>query len=249
MKILDKIIKVDIEDLIPYHNNPKNHPQEQISKIASSIKNYGFTQPIVVDEKNEIIIGHGRYLASKQLNLDKVPVIKREDLTDRQIRAFRIADNKVAESEWDMDLLELELEDLADMETGFDIDEFNDIVGEEIADQENNEYTNKISSPQYFPIGIQPDISDLYKDDKYQELLTKIENAEEITEEQREFLKLTAQRHIIFNYENIAEYYAHAESEMQELMEALALVIIDFDDAIEQGFVEISEEVLSRYDG
>ena len=70
-----------------------------------------------------------------------------------------------------------------------------------------------------------------------------------ITEEQREFLKMTAQRHIVFNYENIAEYYAHADPEMQELIEELTLVIVDFENAIEQGFVEISEEVLSRYDG
>ena len=125
MRLLDKIIKIKTDDLIPYHNNPKEHPPEQVDKIASSIKNYGFTQPIVIDGDNEIIIGHGRLEAARKLGLEKVPCIQRDDLTDNQIKALRLADNKVAQSAWNMEALETELE-LIDGEefTGFDEDDF-----------------------------------------------------------------------------------------------------------------------------
>jgi len=115
-------------DLIPYSNNPKEHPDEQVKKIASSIKNYGWDQPIVVDGEGEIIKGHGRLQAAELLGLDEVPVIERADLSDAEARAARIADNRVAESEWDDDLLavELDLLDESDVNTeltGFDDDE------------------------------------------------------------------------------------------------------------------------------
>jgi len=117
-----------IESVIPYSNNPKDHPSEQVDRIASSIKNYGWDQPIVVDGENEIIKGHGRLQAAKKLQLGQVPVIKRTDLTESEIRAARIADNKAGESTWDIDLLGLEFELLDDSDfdlelTAFDEDE------------------------------------------------------------------------------------------------------------------------------
>jgi len=112
---------VDIDDLIPYSNNPKDHPSEQVDKIASSIKNYGWDQPIVVDGENEIIKGHGRLQAAKKLQLGQVPVIKRTDLTEAEAKAARIADNKTAESDWLDDELATELE-LLDENFDFDLD-------------------------------------------------------------------------------------------------------------------------------
>jgi len=103
-----------IDELIPYSNNPKEHPDEQVQKIASSIKNYGWDQPIVVDGGGEIIKGHGRRQAAQVLELDEVPVIVRDDLTDAEAKAARIADNKTAESEWVDDLLTIELEQVAE---------------------------------------------------------------------------------------------------------------------------------------
>jgi len=126
---------VDPDDLLPYANNPKEHPDEQIETIASSIKNYGWDQPIVVDADYEIIKGHGRQQAAKMLGLDEVPVIRREDLTDAEAKAARIADNKTSESDWNDDLLGAEV-GLLDGETdididslGFDDDELDDILG------------------------------------------------------------------------------------------------------------------------
>ena len=119
----DRVERVPRDELIPYSNNPKEHPDEQVKKIASSIKNYGWDQPIVVDGGGEIIKGHGRLQAAETLGLDEVPVIWREDLSDAEAKAARIADNKTAESPWDDDLLATELEVLDgfdDVELGFD---------------------------------------------------------------------------------------------------------------------------------
>ena len=117
-----EIILKPINDLIPYINNPKQHPADQIDKIASSIKNYGFTVPMVVDGQNEIIMGHGRLEAAKKLGMEEVPCIVRDDLTEGQVKALRIADNKVSESEWDIELLLTEIEGLEEF-TGFTLDE------------------------------------------------------------------------------------------------------------------------------
>ena len=113
------IEQVDLASLVPYPNNPKLHPQDQIDLIAGSIQEFGFLVPLVIDAQNQIVAGHGRYIAATKLNLATVPAIRVEHLTKAQIKAFRLADNKVAESEWDAPALALELEELADL--GFNL--------------------------------------------------------------------------------------------------------------------------------
>lgn len=132
-----KIIYKKTEDLIPYINNPRNN-DGAVDKVASSIKNFGFKVPIVVDGDNEIIAGHTRLKAAKKLGMDEVPCIVADDLNDGQIKAFRLADNRVAEfAEWDMELLESELEELKDYDLGFEFDDmgmdFSDLEGLETA--------------------------------------------------------------------------------------------------------------------
>lgn len=97
--------------LIPYGRNAKRHPSEQVKRIANSIKEFGFQQPIVVDGNNVVVIGHGRLLAAKRLKLSEVPVVRLENLSEDQVKALRIADNSVAESEWNLDLLAEEIAD------------------------------------------------------------------------------------------------------------------------------------------
>jgi len=97
-----------VKDLKKYPENPKKHPKNQIKKIADSIKEFGFTVPLII-KNNEIIAGHGRIEAAKELGLKEVPVIERDDLTDEQAKAFRIADNKLTESDWEDNLLREEL--------------------------------------------------------------------------------------------------------------------------------------------
>lgn len=130
-----KVKLVDINTIVPYDKNPKNHPQEQVKKIAGSIKQFGFDQPIVLDEENVIIKGHGRLLASKFLGLKRVPIIIRTDLSASQVRASRIADNQTAESYYDMGNLIYELETLYSLggeeslnSTGFDETEIRTIL-------------------------------------------------------------------------------------------------------------------------
>lgn len=139
-----KIESVKVDQLKPYENNPKEHPPEQIDRIAMSIQEYGFTVPVVVDGDNEIIMGHGRIMAAKQLGLKEVPCIQRGDLTEGQIRGLRIADNKVAESGWDVDALSAELDFLDDMDfdlelTGFDLDEIEDYILPEQSEEQDAE--------------------------------------------------------------------------------------------------------------
>jgi len=127
---------IEVEKLIPYANNPKEHPEEQVNEIASSIKNYGFVQPIVTDADNEIIIGHGRLEAAKKLGLDEVPVIKHEDITEAEAQALRLADNKIADTGMEQEKLAVELDQLTDQEnyeelvTGFTEERTSEILDE-----------------------------------------------------------------------------------------------------------------------
>lgn len=110
------IIEIDINELKVYENNPRNNEQA-VDKVAASIEEFGFKVPIIIDRDNVIIAGHTRLLAAKELGLERVPCIVADDLTPEQVKAFRLADNKVSEySTWDFQKLNLELEDLQDFE-------------------------------------------------------------------------------------------------------------------------------------
>lgn len=117
------IIQKKLEELIPYENNPRNN-DEAVSYVVESIKEFGFKVPIIIDKNNVIVAGHTRYKASEKLGIKEVPCLVADDLTEEQIKAFRLADNKVSEvATWDLEKLELELLDLKniDMEAfGFD---------------------------------------------------------------------------------------------------------------------------------
>ena len=105
---------VPVKDLIPYANNARTHDDLQVSQIAASIKEFGFNNPVLLDEHSGIIAGHGRVLAAKKLKIDKVPTIKLSHLTEQQRKGYIIADNQLAmNSNWDLDLLGLELETLS----------------------------------------------------------------------------------------------------------------------------------------
>ncbi len=108
MKIIDK----SVGDLKPYPQNAKKHPDSQVDFIANSIREFGFRQPLVIDKDGVVVIGHGRLLAAKKLGLETVPCILADDLTDAQIKALRLADNKTNESEWDFEPLNIELSEL-----------------------------------------------------------------------------------------------------------------------------------------
>ena len=112
-----EIIELDIDKIKPYDKNAKTHPDDQVQLIANSIKEFGFKTPVLVDENFVIIQGHGRRLASLSLGLKTVPCVIADDLSKEQVKMLRLADNKVAESEWDLELLDFELEELENLFT------------------------------------------------------------------------------------------------------------------------------------
>jgi len=132
-----KIEIADISSIKPYENNPRKLSEKAIEKVAMSLKEYGFRQPIVVDKDRVIVAGHTRFRASKKLGLKQVPVSIIDNLTEEQINAYRIADNRTAEeSEWDNELLKMEIKELEAKDfkldlLGFNDEQLNDILFEE----------------------------------------------------------------------------------------------------------------------
>lgn len=234
------IIEMNVENLIPYENNPRKN-DDAVEKVALSISAFGFKVPIVIDANNVIVTGHTRLRAAKKLGITTVPCIKADDLTDEQIKAFRLADNKVAEfSQWDEEKLMKELDELGTIDMslyGFDFPD--DEEGEE---EQDDTYTDKTNIPQYDITGDVPELSELVDEQKTKELLEEIENSD-LAYDEKQFLIKAAQRHLVFNYKKVAEYYAAASEEMQDLMEKSALVIIDYNDAIMNGYTKLSEKI------
>lgn len=122
-----------IKELKPYKKNAKKHTKEQVEKIANSIKEFGFTQPVIIDKNNSVVAGHGRILGAKKAGLKQVPTVCLEELTEEQIKAYRLVDNKLNESEWDYNLLDEELENL---EEDINMDLFGFDLAEEIEQEE-----------------------------------------------------------------------------------------------------------------
>lgn len=126
------IVYRNIKNLKPYKKNAKKHSKEQVEQIANSIKEFGFTQPVIIDKNNEVVAGHGRILGAKKVGLKQVPTVCLEELTEEQIKAYRLVDNKLNESEWDYSLLDEELENLTeDIDMGLFGFEFDEIEEEE----------------------------------------------------------------------------------------------------------------------
>ena len=133
-----EIEHVSISEILPYSGNAKEHSDSQVAEIAASIKEFGFSNPILIREDGTIIAGHGRYQAAQALELYTVPVVRLSHLSETQARLLTLADNKIAEKgSWDSDLLRAELEDLESrenwnelMKTGFTESEIDSLIGE-----------------------------------------------------------------------------------------------------------------------
>jgi ParB-like chromosome segregation protein Spo0J len=146
MNPADKVEKWAIDKLIPYARNARTHSDEQVSQLAASIKEWGWTTPVLVDEQGGIIAGHGRTLAAQRLKMKEVPVMVAKGWSDAKKRAYVLADNKLAmNAGWDKDMLALELGEIGELGfnlelMGFDPSEFNfTAVDYSVLDEENNE--------------------------------------------------------------------------------------------------------------
>jgi len=249
-----KIEQLPTADLIPYARNTRTHSPEQVAQIAGSIREFGFTNPVLIDNDNGIIAGHGRVLAARKLGLAKVPCVRLAHLTETQKRAYIIADNKIAlNAGWDEEMLGLELSDLRELDfdlglLGFDADGIEAALNPNEKDSLNNDYTHKVNAPIYEPKGEKPSIDELANFNKAQELIADIRKAS-IPKEIALFLETAAARHVVFDYGKIAEFYCHADKPTQELMEDSALIIIDFKKAMQLGYVKLQEEFAEALQG
>ena len=134
-----EIISKKIDDLIPYVNNTRTHTEEQVNQVASSIKEFGFTNPVLIDEQGGIIAGHCRVLASKKLKLKEIPCIELKHLTKAQKKAYTIADNKLAlNAGWNEELLKIEIESLKELDFDLDLLGFDDFEVEQIFGEGTN---------------------------------------------------------------------------------------------------------------
>ena len=256
-----KVEKININDLIFPKYNPRRElksEDEEYKKIKNSIKKFGYVDPIIINEDNTIIGGNQRGNVLKDLGYNEIDVI-RLNLNKADEKALNVALNKIS-GEWDKEKLYEVLKGFEENDfllTGFDNNEFKELEeefnqlsnnsGESSGSNENdnseNLYTDKIEIPEYTPkMDEAPPINDLVNVDRTKELIKTIEKSN-IDDKTKEFLILAANRFLTFNYENIAEFYCHQNKETQELMENLALIIIDIDKAIVNNLVDFSKKL------
>jgi len=254
-------IVLPIKGLTPDPRQARTHGDRSIEAIKSSLYAYGQKKPIVVTTEGVVVAGHGTIEAARALGRTHIAAVTSGD-SDKSLRAFAIQDNRTAElSDWDNASLQTELAALADLGTdladiGWYEDEYQALIsGDALEDGGNNPgdsgdnqnpYTRNITAPIYTPTGEKPKISDLFDSEKTRALIRKI-GASDIPQDEKEFLKVAARRHTVFNYHKIADYYAQSEPEVQRLMEDSALVIIDFNRAIELGYVKLTDEIAAQY--
>lgn len=242
-----------LKDLTPDPKNARKHNPRNIGLIEKALGEVGAARSIVIDEKGIVLAGNGLVEAAAQAGIERVRVVdaegdeviavRRTGLSAKQKTKLALYDNRATElSAWDADVIASLQESDGKLisELFYDKELRAILTGEQDA---NNKYSRKIEAPIYEPQGEKPAISDLYDDKKTKALLMAIDKAKGITEAEKDFLRIAAYRHTVLNFKAIANYYAHSSAKLQSLMEDSALVIIDFDKAIEQGFVELTTDI------
>jgi uncharacterized Fe-S cluster-containing radical SAM superfamily enzyme len=245
-----------IENLLPADYNPRQDLQPgdpDYDALKKSIEEFGFVQNVVWNKQTERVVGgHQRIKVLKDLGYKRV-MVSIVDIDENLEKALNVGLNNI-EGSWDMTKLQSLLSELVSTDidldlTGFTDDEMESILQwdspdfDDVPDDDGEEkYTSKVDIPQYQMTGEKPEIEELTNIEKPQELLAKIESSD-LSEDEKEFLRRASTRHINFNYKKIAEFYAHASKEMQTLMEQSALVIIDYEDAIKQGFIRLTSKL------
>lgn len=224
--------------------NYRKHSEQNKKRIRKSLTECGAGRSVLVDKDGCLIAGNGVFEQAEKMGIKtrvvetdgtELVVVKRTDIgtDDPKRKTLALADNATSDNvEWDIETLQAD----------FDVDGLSD-WGISLGGAGGNNYSRKIAAPIYEPtMDVPPMFSDCVNTDKYDQLIAEIEQAE-ISEDDKRLLKLSAARHIVFDYKNIAERYAHADKLVQQLMENSALVIIDFDKAIENGFIKMTKRL------
>lgn len=244
-EVVEKVVMRPLADLVRNPKNPRKSDPQGLKDLCESIKNlpgYFRARPIILSDRTGVLMiidGERRSEAAAILEMKLVPTILMHGLTEEQEDEIMVRGN-THNGVWDS----VKLSELSQHWQGKI-----PIWGapKEWYKVEEEKYTRKIISPVYEPKGEKPDVSELFDTRKYDELVGDINKAKIKDAEIREFLLLAATRHVVFNYEKIAEFYAHAPAKIQRLFEASALVIIDFDDAIGGGYVKLCESLIEQY--
>ena len=234
------IEKVKITEVAPNPLNPRSITKDKFKKLVKRIKEFPEMlklRPMVINDKGFIIGGNMRYRACVELGLEEIWIIRAKHLTKQQEKEFVVKDN-VAFGDWDWDVLANDWE--VDL-----LDDWAVNVPQRLEDDESI-YTKKIDAPIYTPSEEKPKIKDLINQEKTNELINNIKTSK-LPKEEKEFLLKAAQRHLVFDYSKVADYYAHSDKSVQQLMEDSALVIIDFDKALRNGYVKLQEEIYNEY--
>lgn len=242
------IEKVSIELLNPAPYNPRvdlkpSDPEYQ--HIKNSLDDFGYLDPIVWNKRTgNIVSGHQRYKILKAEGATELEVMVVDFDPDKE-KACNLAMNQ-AVGLWDDDKLAELLEEMQGTE--WDMSDFGfEGFDEELGADEENPYTMNVDAPIYQPTGECPALSELVDTAKADELQARINEAD-IPSEVKQFLYFASCRHYVFDYKKIAEYYCHADKAVQELMEQSALVIIDFQSAIKNGFAKLSKDIADMRD-
>jgi len=244
--------KRKLSDLKPWQRNPRQIKDKQAKLLAESFSDFGQVETIAISANGDIYNGHQRLsvLAGKYGMDYEVDVrVSSRDLTEKERERLTVYLHRGATGEWDFD--ELANWDMSDLLTwGFEESDFPFDVAPAMEDtrgDDDDTYTKKIEAPVYKPTGERPATSELFDDSRTVELIAEIESSNSLSNEDKKFLSIAARRHTIFRYDKIAEYYAHANENLQKHMEDSALVIVDFNRAIELGYVKLSEEIAKLY--
>lgn len=253
MKI-HEVKMVNINDLKVDGDNPNIMTTAQEKALEESMNRFGYLTPIIIDQDNVIADGEHRLNIYKKFGIDKIPAIQIDMSTGDRKLLRQILNKLKGEHDPSLDAEEFKKLIEAGMQEDLKIfiqksdEEILTIINktEDINIEDKDYYTHKIQAPQYTPSNTKPKLNDLYNKIKTQELVNKINNLN-ISEEEKEFLIATAQRFIEFRYDKIADYYAHSNENIQKIMEELALVIIDFNDAINSGFIRICQDLANKY--
>lgn len=237
---------VPVDSLTPDPLNARRHGARNLDAIKNSLDRFGQRRPLVVTEDLVVVAGNGTLEAAKSLGWDRIAVTVYPG-TEEEARAYSIADNRTAElAEWDRTMLLSTIEDLsAELRpfTGFTLEEAEEETkpeGDEKAEKVSK-YTAAVNVPQYQPTGERPATTSLLDRTRTRSLQNRIQATPGLPDDVREFLLYAAERHTVFDYRLIAEFYAQADAQTQQLMEDSALVIIDVEDAIRLGYVKMMD--------
>jgi hypothetical protein len=248
--------KAKVTDFTPDSKNANKGTERGRSLLEKSLRELGAGRSILADKHGNLIAGNKTAEVAGEIGLDEaivvetnghqVVVVKRMDLDlgeDEKARTLAYMDNRVGELdlEWDIEQL------LEDKEQGVALPWTDVELGKMFQTEGEDPYSNKVNTPTYEPSEEKPMVGELFDNTYAKQLIADIRGSS-IPKAEKDFLILAAGRHVKLDFEQIADYYAHSNKEMQELMEDNALVIVDFDKAIEKGWVKLSVKMDAQFE-